>query len=312
MASRAPSRTLGRHIRCPKCHTRITQWRTFSSTPAALSIGPESPTYVDVPKPPQSDYTPKHKLRGFLPVPKGVFTDLCDPKGRVIKEAVERRVAEASNEPSQDRTQAKPIHAERAAYKSRQAESRRRNLREGMAELLIRKERDDSAMTAKSRRVQAERKELVSRPEREDERLTKGSVLSTMLERGPLRDPYRRQRLEEKRRNVEALQNVRSEHRREALHTLYMNAQDFITNEKQLDVQIEKEFGTRENPRMFGFSDQRQGGTSYWDASTPLTTAEMLRGETGEEQNTMSLGKNTRLVQERMKRMAEELTGGKM
>ncbi|KAF2230857.1 hypothetical protein EV356DRAFT_322988 [Viridothelium virens] len=316
MAQNKSTRTLARHFQCLKCHSIHSQRRTFSSSSCAFSIGPESPNYIDVPKPPQSDFAPKPKLRGFLPVPKSVFTDIRDPQGHVIKEAFERRVAEATIEPSPHRPKALPKHAGRVDYKSRQAEVRRRNLREGMQELLDRKERKDRILEAKSRRTQAERDELVSRPEREDERLTRGSVLSVMLQRGPLPDPNRQQRLEEKRRNFASVQKVQAEHKRDALHTLYMNAQSFITNERQLDEQIEKEFGTRGNERKFGYGGSSvDDGESYWDEGTPPTTRDLLKGAgAGEEQRKViaDLDKETDITQERMRRMAEELTGGKM
>ena len=185
-----------------------------------------------------------------------------------------------------------------------------------MKELLERKEKTDKALLAKSRRKKAEHAELVSRPEREDERLTKGSVLSAMLQRGPLQDPNREQRLQEKRQNVAALEEVRREHRRDALHSLYMNAQSFITNETQLDEQIEKEFGTQQNPRVFGFGESGYQGTSYWDAATPLTTKDMLMNANKEHATLENIkddyDKKARVIQDRMRRLAEELTGGKM
>ncbi|KAI9688954.1 MAG: hypothetical protein M1822_000691 [Bathelium mastoideum] len=315
MASNAPKRLVSRSSYRLSYRANNANRRSFSSSATALTIGPESPNYIDVPKPAQSDFTPKPKLRGFLPVPRPLFNDIRDSKGRVIREALVRRATESTLEPSSSRAKALPKHADRAAYKSRQAESRRRNLREGVSELLERKERMDSTLAAKSRRKQAERAELVSRPEREDERLTRGSVLSAMLQSGPLQDPHREERLAQKRQNFAAVQQLRVEERQDALHTLYMNARTFITNERQLDEQIEKEFGTKEKPRVFGHGTNGRSGTSYWDEGSPPTTADMLRNVT-ENENSMrlyaDLGKKVNIAQERIRRMAEELTGGKM
>ena len=313
MATPTSGRTLIKSSCQIKACAQYSYQRAFSSSPISASIGPESPKYIDVPKPAQSDFTPKPKLRGFLPIPRPLFTDIRDPKGRVIKEALERRVAESTIEPSPYRPKALSRHADRASYKARQAASRRRNLREGMVELLQRKERTDRVMAAKSRRKQDERQELVSRPEREDERLTRGSILSAMLQNGPLPDPNREERLEQKRRNFATVQQRRVEERRAALHTLYMNARNFITSEAQLDEHIEEQFGTREKPKAFG--SESYIGTSYWDAGMPPTTAELLKGdyqEIDKPDRVVEVHKDLKLTQQRMRRMAEELTGGKM
>ncbi|KAI9691988.1 MAG: hypothetical protein M1820_009640 [Bogoriella megaspora] len=316
MASIAPKRALAHQKTCPKCHSFLPKPRFFSSTPSILSIGPESPKYIDVPQPPQSTYDSKPRPRGFLPVPRPLFTDLRDTKGRVIPNALAQRVEGATAEPSPTHGAPSRMHADRGRYKARLAESRRKNLREGAKELLQRKQSRDAKAEARQRKMVAEREALVAAPEREDERLTKGSVLSVMLQRGAIQDPDREARLAEKRANVQALQELRKAERQDKLHTLYMNAREFIVDEQGLDERIEKEFGTVENPRRFGFRGGKvYGGLSLWDEVNPLTTEEMMKGATGlyrDQTAVMHEEKVDQRLQERMKRLAEELTGGKM
>ena len=124
-----------------------------------------------------------------------------------------------------------------------------------------------------------------------------------------------------------------------ALHTLYMNARSFITNESQLDAAIDKEFPADGSPPK-RWRTQERPGTSIWNKGPPKGVKTMLEesvggsGDSGgaggmssagagrgvsrytgvlgrvvEDQRTTALHRKD---QERMKRIAEELSGGKM
>ena len=99
------------------------------------------------------------------------------------------------------------------------------------------------------------------------------------------------------------------------MHTLYMNARNFITTERQLDAEILKAFpdGAHEEWRTASTY-----GTSIWNLDTPPTIADMLQATSRRVRKDFSAAGLTdqaekyRLDQERMKRIAEELSGGKI
>jgi len=186
------------------------------------------------------------------------------------------------------------------------AEVRRRSLRQSVMELHKRKQEADRIRTAHSRRRQQEHENLVNRPEREDERLTNPSVSKSIREflAGSLQTAPTTEQFREKRLRHEAREQAKEEKRRDALHTLYMQAKDFIVTEEQLDQAVEKAFGTEENP--VGWTHSKRG-LSPWEEGIPDTVQGMLskiRNTTG------SAGYI--LANQRLKKIAEELTGGKI
>lgn len=179
------------------------------------------------------------------------------------------------------------------------AASRRRNLREGLTELLQRKKTAEQVRAAQTSRRQREHERLVAMPIREDERLTSPTILTSQLpSRIQITDPDRSERVAHGRANAAAHEARRIENRRDDLHTLYMNAGEFITDRQQALALIEKAFDDVEQ-----FQNGSSQGENVWHTGYPKTVAERLRGEdlTNEE-----------IKQERMRRIAETLTGGKM
>jgi len=106
---------------------------------------------------------------------------------------------------------------------------------------------------------------------------------------------------------VKAKEIAREEQRRDALHTLYMHAREFIVTEKQLDDEIEAIF--TDTPH--GDNDMR---TNIWEAiRAPITVQEMLSEVNRTEKEALNFHRNGAMkAGTRMKRIAEELTGGKM
>lgn len=158
----------------------------------------------------------------------------------------------------------------------------------------------------------AERNALLSAPERDDEYLTNPTVMQSAqpTKHHILPDPNREARLAQKRANVAAMDAKKQEDRRNKLHTLYVNAGNFITTGKQLDSAIDRVF---DNDGQFR-SDQRPG-LNVWNLGVPETVSELLghankdpRGQKAME----SAAGNAEVTRERMRRIAEELTGGKM
>ncbi|KAL8957822.1 MAG: hypothetical protein Q9193_005002, partial [Seirophora villosa] len=190
---------------------------------------------------------------------------------------------------------------------------RRRNLRESLGELKRRKDRTDKRYTARSAAKQEERAQLLSAPAPADEKYTSPSVLQSSLpKRGGLPDPDREARVEQKRRNYANALAMKQTARRNALHTLYMNARDFIVTEEQLAEAVEKAF----DPQSRQFDSEDSKGLNVWNLGYPDTVKEMLERASQEAD---ARGKaleqyagNAGVMEERMRKLSEELTGGKM
>jgi len=186
------------------------------------------------------------------------------------------------------------------------AESRRTNLREGIEELHKRKLRREAAMSQRSIVKQRERAERLNAPQREDERLTNPTIREAVSkpQSGFLADPNRETRVAEMAERVKAKGLERAEARKNALHTLYMHARDFITTEEQLEAEIEAIF----KPHPFLGSD------NVWEAyGAPHTIQDQLTTVSGTQKKALTFHRSpAHQTGERMKRISEELTGGKM
>ena len=253
-------------------------------------------------------------MKGVLPVPRPLFPR--KPKPGKPDKASPEYLAGVTMEPISDKRDPSklidPRTAEYVSWRARQAESRRRNLRESLVALSERKQRTDKYLSERSYRRQTERNSLLYAPEREDERLTNPSVLASEkpTKRHFLPDPNREVRLARKRENVAKMNALREENRRNALHTLYVNAGDFITTEAQLDAVIDQTFDDR-----WQFVNDSTAGLNIWHLGFPETVQELLgkanRASKGQKAMESAEG-DAGLTRERMRRISEELTGGKM
>lgn len=282
---------------CPQC-------RQFSSSRSVLAVGPEHPTYITIPQPPQQTLTPKPFVKGYLPVPRDVFVG-------------SRGVDKSSQEWLEKHTQPPSVRhphplGSREEYRAKMAEMRRRNLREGLGAIKSRKESENRRLTERGVRRQQERHERLMAPEREDERLTTpshGLDLKTLLH-GRLQDPDRESRLRLMRENTAFTAEQKREQRLDALNTLYLNARSFITTPSALDTAVAKAFGTNERPVTFGDRNH----PSVWALGKPPTIQDMLvsADRDGRAKKTDLEGGDSNVTARRMKVLAEGLTGGKM
>lgn len=163
---------------------------------------------------------------------------------------------------------------------------------------------------AKSKASQEAREAALHAPERDDERLTSPTILQTMQLQhvGPIPDPNRTERIAGKKANVEDHQRKQREARVEALHTLYMNARNFIIEDGQLGDLIEREFAPKQN------LDKHDKG-NIWDQGPPDTLASLLGVGVKPRGKSSALGAGSRMkyiMERRMKQIMAELTGGKM
>lgn len=292
--------------KCPACTARSApSSRPFSASTAQLALGPESPRYINVPQPPQQTIPERTRLKGVLPVPRDVFAG-HDP-------ATPINLDKSTKEPSYRH----PHNDPRSEWKERMAAARRKNLNEGLQALQLRRIKSDHAMAARATRRQQEREARLHRPEPDDERLTAPSIdsnLLALLQKGPLPDPDKDARLAEMRDRHATKQAARHQDRRSALHSLYVNARDFIVTEAQLSSAIDKAFGTVADPHAFG-----NNGASIWDnhPSAPSTVVDMLnaatgRGGRGGAVSQSTVNRDSALTAARVRRMAAELTGGQL
>ena len=146
-----------------------------------------------------------------------------------------------------------------------------------------------------------------------DERLTNASVPQPMKQKKGLHIVESGKGFQYKKIGVRA--EKKEEERRDALHTLYMNARNFITTEDQLDISIEKAFPEGGNPE---FATDTKLGDNIWNLGSPATIADLLDASASRVRKDFTKAGLTEadhkfnVDQERMKRIAEELSGGKM
>lgn len=207
--------------------------RTFSTTPRTLIISPESPSYIEISRPPTVRSSPPPRQKGKLPHPKSIRHDIS--------------ALSATPEPSPESLEPTPgLDAETTAYikwKNRLAETRRRNLREGISELQERQKNQAARRAEVLKKRSEDREALLAAKQREDVRLTLPSVLSTLrLDDASSMIRITPERLAEKQAICAAKEAEKSAARIEIFHELYLNARDFIVTEKQLDEAIEREF----------------------------------------------------------------------
>ncbi|KAF2452286.1 hypothetical protein BDY21DRAFT_359679 [Lineolata rhizophorae] len=299
--------------------SQLQQHRQFSNTSSTLAVGPESPRWLKVPTPPQPRASPHRWIKGVLPLPRNIF-----PKSGLKKTSLGYMAAttpEPIISPLASRGRIQP-HQEpgRVAYRARLAATRREHLREGLMRLADRQDALRKRRTDTRKAKREAREALVSAEPEVWDKHTEASAsapLRRLLGGKPARADERRT-MEEVRRSAARIQRAterRTEAMLEDLHALYIKAGEFIVNEAQLEGAVERAFGTQEKPVLFGASKRR---VSVWAEKPPPTTADLLAqmqaAERGIGSNRYAVQTMDRagLEQQRLKRLAEELTGGEV
>lgn len=289
---------------CSSCARKLQSQRYLSTTPFLRALGPESPRYITIPEPPQTPKRPPPPIKGILPVPRNLFGGKKNAQFKTSYLYLES----TNPEPSKRITPQGP-EADRLLWKQRMSEQRKKNFREGLTELATR--RTEITRRNKARSVTKVRRnnELKNMPEREDERLTSPSMTKEIRDLLlPLRPRGRSaEELEAARRRYEVKQAVKKEHRQEAIHSLYMHARNFILTEEQLNETVEKTFGSDEDPIVWGVHNH----PTIWGLGHPDTIEKMLKSGEGDSIDQLMIKKET-MMQSRLRRVAEMLTGGKM
>ncbi|QDS69143.1 hypothetical protein FKW77_010453 [Venturia effusa] len=296
---------------CSRCAARPQCYRSFSTTPFFLAISPESPNFIDVPRSKQDPKPPKPVVKGVLPVPKRI--DLPDYKAASFVEFLDKTTPKP-----QDRSRPHGPNADRLAWKKRMAASRRRNLAQGLQELAIREEGTRITAQFRAERKNHQHETLSNMPERRDQALTTPSlansvrqVIATRNMKTEFDSSTKRQMVNSKERKYANVQERKEQQRKDQLHTLYTHARHFITTEDALDAALDKTFGTDENPVRWSGR-----GLSVWALSgQPPTVQEMLNPDRNRRQNIYNFNKpeeQKTQYQQRMKQIAETLTGGRI
>ncbi|KAK6349177.1 hypothetical protein TWF730_009928 [Orbilia blumenaviensis] len=235
-------RSCSRHLRpcIPSSATR--SFSTTASVDGPSTASPYSPYYVDIPFPPQR-YAPwKPRAKGSRPEPRKVFRNDKDNK-----KITSNYLALVSKEPTVFSKPGKTAPAREKAYitwKERMADSRRRNIRDGLLQLHAEKSRRDQLIAQRSEEKQALRAKLLAEEDSEMVKLTTPTIISALQKSHPLTDPGREERLAEKRERYLKLESEKSAERLEELHELYIRAHEFIFTEAQLDQVINREFSS--------------------------------------------------------------------
>ena len=289
---------------CRSCRHRLLKpstSRTFSTSSSRLYIPPESPAYIDVPQPLQTVRDIEPRAKGILPLPRELFPPRRPDKPK------QQYLDNVTRDPLPKNILPEENLTETGRYKRRMAELRKTHLRSSLKELHARKSSIDSTIAARSAAKIRERARLVIQPEREDARLTNVSIPSAMRpQKVHVLSPQ--EQLEEYNTRLAAHEaNLAAKHedRLDSLHTLYMNARGFITTKEQLKTAIDDTF---------------KSNRSIWIDGTPETVQGMIRR--GKDRNVTEgrggmtllddLAERASKDQERMKKIAERLSGGKL
>ncbi|KAF2436971.1 hypothetical protein EJ08DRAFT_601805 [Tothia fuscella] len=286
---------------CKRCPSGQQWHRSFSTTPSRNVIPPESPRFIKVPEPVQTPQAPKPPIKGILPVPRQIF-----PEGNERYKTTNEYLSKTAP-PRKQKIAYTGNDAARLTWKQRMADSRRANLKEGVRELLQRKAETDREMNNHSQNKSQRHEILSTQPPRQDESLTTPTLHNSVrriLEKDPtLNTPTQTGLNKHAKREAK-----KSEERKDKLHTLYTHARKFIVTEEDMNAALEKAFGTDERPIYWGAD-----GNSIWATDKePMGTQDMLnRDRWVEQQQSVSVHEET-VAQKRMRRIAEEFTGGRI
>ncbi|KAJ9151832.1 hypothetical protein NKR23_g2779 [Pleurostoma richardsiae] len=285
--------------------------RAFTTTTARLTthIPPESPKFMQVPTPPQSDEVRHPRMKGILPVPREVFTRRNGGAKKVAPGFVGRTAPLSARE----KAGLDPV-SELDAWKRQVAASRRESLEEGLQGLWHRKQRRERSARQHARHKREANRRAALAPEGLDDVLSRPTVRShTASQTFVPDDPERFARAAESAARTAAVAQLRSEERKDALQQLYIAAGDFIVDEDHLEKKVDELFGEdywRKQGSMRGI----YGSENAWDAYGPPVTAKNMLQElnrTSQRAVDFSTSESSRTVR-RQKTVAEELTGGKM
>jgi hypothetical protein len=290
--------------------------RAFSSTVTLRQgpprIPPESPLYINIPTPPQSQVVEEQHPdplahKGHLPLPRRVFKRRTYELPKTDPSFLERTTPLPTNAKSQ-----LPPTSKHEARRRRLAEIRRTSLRDGLRDLWKRRETTDRAARAHTQAKLRHHQKATNAPPRPDEVFTAPTVPAVVLDTHVPQDPHRFQRGVESLARTEAIQEAKSRARQDSLQQLYMAARTFIVDEATLEREVERLF--QPNHFLSSMTESGAVATNAWDLyGKPATVQDMLSNvmRTDSKIINQAQGDDDRTLK-RQTRVAEELTGGPM
>lgn len=293
------------HLPRPSSLRSLLTTTTKTCTPSTLrtivTIPPESPHYIRVPEPKQKTDPPPPRIRGHLPVPREIFPHRTSGR-RLTSHAYIAKTAPRSQAEVRGRF---PWGAT-AAQKRRDAAMRRRALSVGLRLLWQRKRKADAKAAQLSRIQGAANRRAALAPDALDDVLTRGTVrLSTAATTAVVADPLRFERAEAARERHAGIMGAKAEARRDALAQLYVAASEFIVDEAELVERVARLF----DPEHHAYQ-KTQAGQNIWTAQGVPISVVQTRREAADLLKT-KVPPASRTVN-RQKKVAEELTGGKL
>ncbi|KAI0380352.1 hypothetical protein F5Y04DRAFT_103953 [Hypomontagnella monticulosa] len=292
-----------------------TLYRLFSSsTPKSRpqqQIPPESPLFINIPNPPQDQSIEALRelkpVKGHLPLPRTVFRRR-DGHLKPTSAWLTRSAPEPTNAKSQQ-----PPKSEIQAWKRRVAASRRENMREGVRALYARKQRFDRQRLERQTAILTANRLAAMAPEREDERLTRASINAGTLATAVLPDPERFERALTSQARTSQLHAAKSEARRDAIQELYMKARSFIVDETALEAEVDRLFA-EDYWEAVGNTASGHETRNVWDLDGRQQAVADMVNEVSRTSNAVvkSLDTERNRTLRRQKKVAEELTGGKL
>lgn len=269
-------------------------------------VPPESPRFITLPDMPQNDETKRPPVRGYLPVPRELFTKRAHARhklsGSFVEDTAPRSAAEQAGEPPK---------SEKDAWRRLMAESRRQALGSGIDSLWRRKVRREATAKARADAHGARNLAAARAPERLDETYTRGTITAATLSTAVPRDPLYAERQRESAARTAALLQAKAEARKDAVQRLYVEANQFIVTEEELAAKVDELF-VEQHFLTHGQGRGRQGAENAWHGyGRPITVKDMFAEMKGTRRETANWYKQdeTKTAQ-RQKIVAGELTGG--
>ena len=307
--SAAPGTMLSRcAVRCSRntSQSQIRGYRTASSAPFVGSdvvVPPESPLYTYIPISPQTKVIRKKPHQGSLPRPRHTLK----VKESQVKWHIENTVPEPVNAKHADTSEK---HKELVGWKAEETRLRRMNFQTGFTELRSRRGLPGRPMSEKTRQRVAVQHARLAGPEPFYEEMSRPSILSSMTKQTVWgHSPRSKEEIEARKAEFAKTQQLKEYERRTSLHTLYINAKNFIVTNEQLEKQLDKvfdsEFYQYNKNKHFGIWDE-QGWPE--DTSYLMDRAQNSDGNSAISQDTGY----TEIARRRIMKVTEEMTGGKL
>lgn len=156
--------------------------------------------------------------------------------------------------------------------------------------------------------------ELGAAPEKESDRLTRPTILAAITDTTVYPDPERFSRADRSRSQVLAHDTIKREARKDALMELYISASDFIVHETELKTTIDSIFAEEYFKKQKDVLNRHGAIENAWGTfGKPPSVANMIESTTGSSTRVMDFDETEHDKSvKRAKRIADDLTGGKM